>query len=111
MALRADEDSSNSPLPRVTFFWQDADKPPSYEWEQWRKLFEVSALARHSISITELLRDVDQQNPRQAALMGNLEKMHAKRKIVSLLNISNGKKGRKMLMDKFPQYNILTIQF
>ena len=47
-------------------------------------LLEVAVLAKHSISITELLRDADQQNPRQAALMGNLEKMHAKRKVVSL---------------------------
>ena len=110
MALRAEEDSSNSPLPGVTYFWQDADKPPSYDWEQWRQLFEVAVLARHSISITELLRVADQQNPRQAALMGNLEEMHAKRKVVSLLYISIGKTGRKMLMDKFPQINILTIQ-
>ena len=109
MAVRADEDSSNSPLPGVTYFWQDADKPPSYEWEQWRQLFEVPVLARHSISITELLRDVDQQNPRQAALMGNLEEMQAK-KVVSLSYISIGETGRKMLMDKFPQINILTIQ-
>ena len=79
MALRAEEDSSNSPLPGVTYFWQDADKPPSYDWEQWRQLFEVAVLARHSVSITELLRDADQQNPRQAALMGNLEEMHAKK--------------------------------
>ena len=110
MALRAEEDSSNSPLPGVTYFWQDADKPPSYDWEQWRQLFEVAVLARHSISITELLREADQQNPRQAALMGNLEEMHTKRKVVSLLYISIGKTGRKMLMDKFPQINILTIQ-
>ena len=85
MALRAEVDSSNSPLPGVTYFWQDADKPPSYDWEQRRQLFEVAVLARHSISITELLREADQQNPRQAALMGNLEEMHAKRKVVSLL--------------------------
>ena len=36
MALQADEDSSNSPLPRVTHFWRDADKPLNYDWEQWR---------------------------------------------------------------------------
>ena len=60
--------------------------------------------------MTQLLRDVDQQNPREAALMGNLEEMHAKRKVVSLLYISIGKTGRKMLMDKFPHINILTIQ-
>ena len=95
MALLADEDNSNSPLPGVTYFWQDANTPPSYDWEQWRQLYEDAVLTRHSISITELLRDVDQQNPRQAALMGNLEEMHAKRKVVSLLYISIGKTGQK----------------
>ena len=94
----------------MTYFWQDADKPPSYDWEQWRQLFEVAVLARHSISTTELLREADQQNTRQAALMGNLEETHAKRKVASLLYISIGKTGRKMLMNKFTQINILTIQ-
>ena len=53
MALRAEEDCSNSPLPGVTYFWQDADKPPSYDWEQMAQLFEVAVLAKHSISMTD----------------------------------------------------------
>ena len=110
MALRADEDHSNSPLPGLNYFWQDAEKPPGYDWEQWIQLFEVATLARHSISVSEVLREADQQNPRAAALMGNLEEIPAKRKVVSLLYISIGKIARKMLMDKFPRINILLIE-
>ena len=110
MALRADEENSNSPFPGVTYFWQEADKSPSNDWEHWMQLFEVAVLARHSISITELLRNADQQNPRQATLMGNMEETPAKRKVISLFYIAIGKTGRKMLMDKFPQINIFLIE-
>ena len=110
MALRADEDHSNSPLPGLNYIWQDAEKSPGYDWEQWIQLFEVATLARHSISVSEVLREADQQNPRAAALMGNLEEIPAKRKVVSLLYISIGKNARKRLMDKFPRINILLIE-
>ena len=66
-------------------------------------------LARHSISVSELTRNAEQQ-PRAQALMGNMEEAPAARKVISLLYISLGKTGRKMLMDKFPQINILLIQ-
>ena len=110
MALRADEDHSNSPLPGLNYFWQDAEKTPGYDWEQWIQLFEVATLARHSISVSEVLREADQQNPRAAALIGNSEEIPAKRKVVSLLYISIGRNARKMLMDKFPRINILLIE-
>ena len=110
MALRAEDDNSNSPLPGLSYFWQDAEKPLGYDWEQWVEFFEVAVLARHSISMTELLREADEQNPRIAAMMGNLEEVPAKRTLVSLLYISIGKTGRKMLMDKFPNINILLIK-
>ena len=71
-------------------------------------MFEVAALARHSFSVSEVLRQADQQNPRAMALMGNLEEIPAKRKLVSLLYI--GKNARKKLMDKFPAINILLIE-
>ena len=110
MALRSEKDSSNSPLPGVTYFWQDADKPPNYDWDQWVQFFEVAVLARHPISRTELLQTVGKQHLREAALMGNLEETPAKRIVVSLLYIDIGKTGRKMFMDKFPNINILLIQ-
>ena len=55
MALREFEnDSSSRPVPGLQYFWQDEEKPPTYEWKQWIQLFEVAALARHSISVSEL---------------------------------------------------------
>ena len=111
MALRAtDDEASNSTVPGLNYFWQEVEKEPSYEWEQWQQLFKVAVLARHSIAVTEITRTADEQNPRVPALMGNLEGNAAARKIVSLLYISLGKNGRKMIMDKFPQINILLIQ-
>ena len=58
----------------------------------------------------ELLRDADQQIPINAAMMGTLDEIPAKRKIVSLIYISIEKTGRKMLMNKFPNINILLIE-
>ena len=78
MALRAEGDSSNLPHPGVTYFWQDAHKPPNYDWDQWVQFFEVPVLARHSFSRTELLQTVGQQHLTEAALMGNLEETPAK---------------------------------
>ena len=60
--------------------------------------------------MSELLRESDAKNPRVAALMGNLDELPAKIKMVSLLYISIGKTDRKMLMDKFPNINILIIE-
>ena len=75
MALRANssnetDENSNSPVPGFHYFRLEADKTTSYEWEQWVQLFEVAVLARHSISVSELVREEDQNNPRSAALMG-----------------------------------------
>ena len=112
MALRSiDDESSNSPVPGLIYFWQEAEKEPPYDWEHWQQLFEVAVLARHSISVTEITRNVDEQNPRVPALMGNLEEHATARKIVGLLYISLNKNGRKMIMDKFHQITILLIQF
>ena len=55
--------------------------------------------------MTKLLRDADQQNPKVAALMGNL-KIPAERKFIVHIYRKNWK---KMLMDKFPNINILLI--
>ena len=111
MTLRSTEDTSNSPVPGLNYFWQDAEKEPSCG-EQWQQIFDVAVLARHSISVSEITRNVDKQNPRVLALMCNLEENAAARKVmvVSLLYISLGQNGRKMFMDKFPQISILTIQ-
>ena len=110
MALRSTEDdTSNSPVPGLYYFWQEAEAEPSYEWEQWQQVFEVAVLARHSISVSEISWNVDKQNPRVPALIGNLEENAAARKVISLLCLSLGKNGRKMNMVNFPQINILLI--
>ena len=56
-------ENSTSPVSGLHYFWQEADKTPCYEWEQWVQLFEVAVLARHSISVSELIREEDQHNP------------------------------------------------
>ena len=104
MAVRPTEDvTSNSTVPGLNYFWQEAEKEPSYDWEQWQQLFEVAVLARHSISVSEITRNVEEQNPLVITWMGNLEKNAAARKLISLQSISLGKTGRNMIMDKFPQ--------
>ena len=76
MALRSNEDESFiSPVPGLNYFWQEAETEPSYDLEQWQQLFVVAVLARHSISVTEITRTADEQNPRVPALMRNQEKM------------------------------------
>ena len=73
-ALRANnEENSKSPIPSLSYFWHDAKKPIIYEREQWAQLFEVAELDRHSILMTELLREANQQSLRMAVLMGNLQ--------------------------------------
>ena len=84
MALRASssnetDENSNSSVPCLHYFWQEADKTPSYEREQWVQLFEVAVLARHPISVSELFREEDQNDIRSAAIMGNLELESAKK--------------------------------
>ena len=55
------------------------------------------------------ISEVDQQNPRAAALMGNLAEIRATRKMISLLFISIRSTDRKTLLDKFSKINILLI--
>ena len=81
MALRADDHSSNLALPGFSYLWQDAEKSPGYEWEQRKQLSEVGVLVRNSISMTELLREVDQQNRREAAQMRNLKENPANKNL------------------------------
>ena len=96
MALRSsDEDSSNSPVPGLNYFWQEAEKSPTYEWEQWIQLFEVAVLARHSISVSELTREVTQDNPRIAGHDGKSRGGASKEKGNQLVVHLNGKNRAK----------------
>ena len=114
MALRANEhednSSRNAPIPGLSYFWQETEKQPEGDWAQWIELFQLAVLARHSISVEEITREEEQNNPRNAALMGGMTRDMAQRKVVSLLYLSIGKVGRKMLMDKYPNINIFTVE-
>ena len=111
MALRVNDtaDAPSSPLPGLSYFWHDAEKAPTTEWANWAHLFEMAVLARHSISISEVLKNPTEQDPSILALLGNLTVATAAKKVVSLLYLSIGKTGRKMLTDKFPHTNIFVI--
>ena len=74
MALRVNDtdDAPFSPLPGLSYFWQDAEKTPTTELANWAQLFEMEVLGRHSISISEVLKNPTEQDPSVPALLGNL---------------------------------------
>ena len=84
MALRATDeaDISSSPLPEITYFWQDAEKNPGYEWQPWFQHFVVTVLPKHSSSITEFNRDVDEQHPRVQAMISNIDEASPGKKLL-----------------------------
>ena len=112
MALRANDtdDVPSSPLPGLSNFWQDAEKTPTSKWANWAQLFEMAVLARHSISISEVLKNPTENDPSIPALLGNLLVATAAKKVVSLLYLSIGKTDKILtLTDKFPNTNIFVI--
>ena len=72
------------------------------DWDKWLDLFQVALMAKYSISITELTRNADQQNPRVRALLGNLEEDPANKKVISVMHLALGDAARKQFMDKYP---------
>ena len=111
MALRVNgsDDATSCPLPGQSYFLQDADKSPTTEWNSWVELFEMAVLARHSISILEVLKTATEQDPTIPVLLGNLTVDTATKKVVSSLYLSVEKYNRKMLTDKDPHTNIFEI--
>ena len=103
MALRVNEsdDEPSSLLLGLSYFWLDADKSAT-EWNSWAELFDMAVSARHSISISEVLKSSTEQDPTISASLGNSSDVTATKKVVSLLYMSIGKTGRKMLTDKYP---------
>ena len=65
--------------------------------------------SKYSISVTELTRVPTQQRPRQAAIINNLNEKAAERKTVSILFLSLGTAGRKILTDNFPYMDVGTV--
>ena len=108
MALRANSDNSSVQTSSLTHlvglpvFWHDADENPTMEWDKWVSLFQVAAMAKYSISITELTRQVTEQSRRVRALTGDLDEDPASKKIVSVHHLSLGGAARKQFRDKIP---------
>ena len=63
--------------------------------------------ANYSISVPELIRKPTEQQPRQPALLINLNEQAVERKVISILFLSLASTGRKNLTDKFP-YMVVT---
>ena len=62
--------------------------------------------AKYSISVPGLIRIPPEQQPRQAALINNLNEATAERKTVSILFLSLGAAGRKNLSYKVPYMGV-----
>ena len=110
MALRVDPSDlseetaagSASALAGLPSYWVVAECLAKTEWEKWWDLFVMAVYAKYSISIQELTKTVTEQQPRQAALINNLNEQATERKTISVLFLSLGSAGRKNLTDKFP---------
>ena len=111
MALRANEhednSSRNAPIPGLSYFWQETEKQPEGDWAQWIELFQLAVLARHSISVEEITREEEQNNPRNATLMGGMTR--DKKSGESIIPLDRESR-RKMLKDKYPNINIFTVE-
>ena len=118
MALRAQNELSSSTIQSSSLshllglpvFWHDANSNPTMEWDKWVDLFQVAVMAKYSISLTELTRDASQQNPRVRALVGDLEKEPANKKVVSVLYLSLGEAARKQFKDKNPHVTLWSLK-
>ena len=76
------------------------------EWEKWLDLFQVAYYSEvfnfHQISITEMTREVTEQQLRVHSLMGDSDEDPANKKVVSTMYLSLGEAARKQFTDKFP---------
>ena len=119
MALRA-ETSSSTPLTLSTtamshlvglpVYWHEASSTPTMDWDKWLDLFQVAVMAKFSISITELTRDVTEQTPRVRALLGDMDEDPANKKVVSVMYLSLGEAARKLFKDKYPHTTLWNLR-
>ena len=119
MALRAESSNSSSltlsttamsHLVGLPVYWHEANSTPTMDWDKWLDLFQVAVMAKFSISITELTRDADQQNPRARALLGDMDEDPANKKVVSVLYLSLGEAARKLFKDKYPHTTLWNLK-
>ena len=92
-----------SHLVGLPVYWHEANSTPTMDWDKWLDLFQVPVMAKFSISITELTRDVDQQNPSVRAFLGDKDEDLANKKVVSELYLSLGEAARKLFKNKNPK--------
>ena len=99
-----------SHLVELPVYWHEANSTPTMDWDTWLDLFQVAVMAKFSISITELTRDADQQNPRTRALLGDMDEDPANKKVVSVLYLSLGEAARKIFKDKYPHTTLWNLK-
>ena len=68
--------------------------------------FTVAVNANYSLSLNELLRITTEQAPRNLAVINNLNKQAAERKLISILFLSLGTAGGKSETDNFPDMRV-----
>ena len=83
-------------------FWQEAAANTAREWDKWLDLFQVTMMAKYSISITELTREITQQTSRVTTLMGDIDEDPANKKVIRVTYLSLGQAARKQFKDKYP---------
>ena len=72
------------------------------DWDKLFDLFQVALMAKCSISVTELTREADQQNPRVRLFSRDLDENPANKKVISILYLSLGEQARNPFMAKEP---------
>ena len=82
-------------LPGISCFWQHAEMVPSTGWNNRIEKFELAALARHSISLSEILKTPTDEDPRIPALL----RISLVEIVETLLYLSTVKTGRKVMME------------
>ena len=97
MALRDSSDSGEiakvagaSAVAGLPAYWDSKESAAKIKWVHWWNLFMVPVNAKYTISVDELLRNVTEQKPRNAALINNLNEQAAERKLASLLFLTLG---------------------
>ena len=76
------------------------------EWEKRLDLFQVAVMPEYPISITEMTRQVTEQQPRVRSLMVYLDEDPAIKKVVSAMYLSLGEAARKQFRDQFPHKTV-----
>ena len=106
MALRAENSSSltlsttaMSHLVGLPVYWHEANTTSTMDWDKWVDLFQVAVMAKFSISITELTREVTDQKAKVRALLGDMDEDPANKKVVSVMYLSLGEAARKLFND------------